>query len=87
MDQLEHSLEDLQSPTCPNCGIEMRWYRSELVRFVPATNLNLFNCPNCLFFAETETVHEPVWVTSEKLVRTRPVFCDIGAYDTIGSRS
>src|SRR6516164_9777269 len=42
-------LEDLQSPTCPNCGIEMRWYGSELVRFVPATNLNLFNCPNCLF--------------------------------------
>jgi hypothetical protein len=49
MDQLEHSLEDLQSPTCPNCGMEMRWYGSELVRFVPATNLNLFNCPNCFF--------------------------------------
>jgi len=61
MDQLEHPLEDLQSPTCPNCRIEMRWYGSELVRFVPPTNLNLFNCPTCLSFAELETICEPVW--------------------------
>jgi hypothetical protein len=59
MDRLEHSLEDLQMPTCTNCGIEMQWYRSVLVRFVPATNLNLFNCPICLLIAESETVHEP----------------------------
>ena len=38
MELLKHSL-DLQLPTCPNCGIEMQWYGSELVRFVPATNL------------------------------------------------
>ena len=65
MDRIEHSLETLQSPTCPNCGIEMQWYRSELVRFAPATDLNLFNCPACLLFAESETVHEPVLVSPD----------------------
>jgi hypothetical protein len=67
MGRLEHSLEDHQSPTCPNCGTEMRWYGSELVKFVPATNLNLFNCPNCLLFAESETVHHSVLVTPDQL--------------------
>jgi hypothetical protein len=56
MDRLKHSLEDLEAPTCPTCGIEMQWYRSELVRFVPVTNLHLFNCPTCFLLAESETV-------------------------------
>jgi hypothetical protein len=59
MYQLEHSLEDLQLPTCPICGIEMQWNGSALIRFIPATNLNLFNCPTCLLIAESETVCEP----------------------------
>ena len=42
MDRLQHWLEDLESPTCPNCGTEMRLCCSELIRFVPATNLLLF---------------------------------------------
>jgi hypothetical protein len=58
MDRLEHSLEDIELPTCPNCGIEMHWYGSTLVRFIPATNLNLFNCPTCLLITESETVCE-----------------------------
>jgi hypothetical protein len=66
MDRLTHSLEDLESPTCPICGNEMQLYRSELVRFVPVTNLHLFNCPTCLLFAESETV-EPAWVPPDKL--------------------
>ena len=56
MDRLKHSLEDREAPTCPTCGIEMQWYRSELVRFVPVTNLHLFNCPTCFLLAESETV-------------------------------
>jgi hypothetical protein len=64
MDQLTHSLEDLESPTCPNCGTEMSLYRSELVKFVPVTKLHLFNCRACLLVAESETVHEQVWVSS-----------------------
>jgi hypothetical protein len=59
MDRLKHSLEELDAPTCPNCGIE-------LVRFVPLTNLHLFNCPTCFLLAEAETVNEPVWVSSDK---------------------
>jgi hypothetical protein len=67
MDRLKHSLEDREAPTCPTCGIEMQWYRSELVKFVPATNLHLFNCPTCFLLAESETVNEPVWVSPNKL--------------------
>jgi hypothetical protein len=63
MDRLKHSLEELEAPTCPTCGIEMQWYRSELVRFTPVTNLHLFNCPTCCLLAEAETVKEPVWVS------------------------
>ena len=58
MERLKHSLEDREAPTCPTCGIEMQWYRSELVRFVPVTNLHLFNCPSCFLLAESETVKE-----------------------------
>ena len=59
MDRMEHSQDDLQAPTCPSSGIDMQWSGSELIRFVPATNLNLFSCRTCLLFAESETVHEP----------------------------
>ena len=58
MDRLTDSLEERELPTCPACGIEMQWYRSELVRFVPITNLHLFNCPSCFLLAESETVKE-----------------------------
>ena len=67
MDRLKHSLEDREAPTCPTCGIEMQWCRSELVRFVPATNLHLFNCPTCFQLAESETVSEPVQVSPDNL--------------------
>jgi hypothetical protein len=67
MDRLKHSLEDRKAPTCPTCGIEMQWCRSELVRFVPVTNLHLFNCPTCFLLAESETVSEPVWASPDKL--------------------
>ena len=67
MDRLKHSLEDPEVPICPICGVEMQWCRSELVRFVPATNLHLFNCPTCLLLAESETVDEPDWVSPDKL--------------------
>jgi hypothetical protein len=67
MDRLKHSLEELEAPTCPTCGIEMQWYRSELVRFTPVTNLHLFNCLTCCLLAEAETVKEPVWVSPDQL--------------------
>jgi hypothetical protein len=69
MDRVKHSLEEPKSPACPNCGSKMHWCGSELVRFVPVTNLHLFTCPTCFLVAESETVHEPVWVAP----------CDIAA--------
>jgi hypothetical protein len=59
MDRLKHSLDDVESPTCPHCGIGMQLYRSELVKFVPEINLHMFNCPTCFLFAESETVLVP----------------------------
>ena len=90
MDRLKHSLEDREAPTCPTCGIEMQWYRSELVRFVPITNLHLFNCPTCFLLAESETVNEPVWVSPNKPRGSRfPIFCPagIGAAAAAGRRA
>jgi hypothetical protein len=63
MDRLSQSLQD--TPNCPNCGLKMQLYRSELVKFVPEINLHLFNCPTCLLFAESETVHEAVSVAPD----------------------
>ena len=67
MDRLKHSLEELEAPTCPTCGIEMQWYRSELVRFAPMTNLHLFNCPTCYLLAEAETLNQPDRISPDKL--------------------
>jgi hypothetical protein len=67
MGRLKHSLEDREAPTCPTCGIEMHWCRSELVRFVPATNLHLFDCPTCFLLAESETVGDPVHISPDNL--------------------
>jgi len=79
MDPLTHSLEELQSPSCPNCGIDMRWYRSELIKFVPPTNLHLFNCPACLLFAESETAYHPVWAPFDSFAASRFRFFALAA--------
>ena len=68
MDRLKRSLEDVEPPTCPHCGIEMQLYRSELVKFVPVVDLHLFKCQTCLVFAESEMVREPVWVPPDNCV-------------------
>lgn len=31
VDRLRSAAEQLEAPTCPDCRIEMRWYRSELL--------------------------------------------------------
>jgi len=65
---MDHSLEDIESPICPRCGVEMQLYRSELVKFVPVVDLHLFKCQTCLVFAESEMVREPVWVPPDNCV-------------------
>jgi hypothetical protein len=66
MTRPEHSLKAVESPLCPNCSIEMRWYRSELIKFVPKTSLHLFSCLTCSLIAESETVQEPIWVLPDE---------------------
>jgi hypothetical protein len=63
-----HSLDDIESPICPRCSVEMKLYRSELVKFVPIVDLHLFKCQTCLLFAESETVREPAWVPFDNCV-------------------
>jgi hypothetical protein len=59
------SSADVESPTCPRCGVEMQLYRSDLVKFVPAVDFHLFKCPTCLLVAESEMAREPVWVAPD----------------------
>jgi len=47
VDLLKQSLEGLEPPTCPNCHIEMKWYRSERVAEAPAIVAHFFSCSNC----------------------------------------
>jgi hypothetical protein len=65
---MDHSLDDLEAPICPRCGVEMELYQSELVRFVPVVDLHLFKCQTCLVFAESEIVREPVWMPPDNCV-------------------
>ena len=79
MDQLKHSPDDVESPSCPHCGTGMRLYRSELVKFVPEVNLHLFNCATCLLFAESETVSEAFWVPLDRIAVPRFRFFAVAA--------
>ena len=55
VDRLKQSLDQLETPICPNCHVEMRWSRSTLVADAPVTNAHLFQCPNCNRVAETKS--------------------------------
>jgi hypothetical protein len=79
MDQLKHSVEELESPTCPSCGLEMQWCRSELVKFAPVTSLHLFNCAACVLLAESETVCEQHCVSPNNLSGSRFRFFALAA--------
>jgi hypothetical protein len=65
VDRLRHALEELQPPICPNCHIEMSWYRSALV--APDTIKHLFQCPNCHRAGETTSKLEAVVVPPDRL--------------------
>ena len=55
VDRLKRSLEQVEAPICPNCRIEMKWYRSTLVGTDPITIMHLFTCPNCQRVADVES--------------------------------
>jgi hypothetical protein len=56
MDRLRKSLEQVESPTCPKCHIEMRWQRSTLMSQDPTTILHVFVCPSCQRLADLTSV-------------------------------
>lgn len=55
VESLKRSIENLESPTCPNCRIDMKWYRSAKVAEVPSTIAHYFTCPNCHRITETRS--------------------------------
>ena len=67
MKQLKDSLDQLDNPSCPNCRIAMKWFRSELVRDNPKTTIaHLFVCPNCKRAQRQDTNLTPVSAPPDK---------------------
>lgn len=56
VDRLRRSLDDLEPPSCPNCHIDMEWYRSVMVNPSPLTIDHFFSCPNCKRIRESRAV-------------------------------
>jgi hypothetical protein len=57
VDRLRSAAEQLEAPTCPDCHIEMRWYRSELLADEPVPIItHLFVCPHCKRAGQTDTI-------------------------------
>lgn len=72
MDRLKDALAQIESPICPNCHIDMRWFRSELVRDNPPTMIaHLFVCPNCKRAQRRDSEFTPVRVPPDKLAGPR----------------
>jgi len=72
VDRLKSAAEHLEAPTCPNCHIEMRWFRSELVRETPTSVIvHQFVCPHCKRTDRRETSARPVVVPPDKLSAPR----------------
>lgn len=72
MDRLTNALVDLETPICPNCHINMRWFRSELVRdTAPAIIAHLFVCPNCNRAQRIDTKLTSLPVPPDKLAAPR----------------
>ena len=70
VDRLKQSLEQLEPPVCPNCHIDMSWYRSALMSESPVTIAHLFTCSNCGGTAETQIVDAEGRRSAAKTVRT-----------------
>ena len=71
VDRLKQSLDQLETPICPNCHVEMRWSRSTLVADAPVTIAHLFQCPNCNRVAETKSQMTVTPTPPEKLSAPR----------------
>lgn len=68
VDRLKLSLEQVVSPMCAHCHIEMKWYRSSLEASEPTIIAHFFACPNCNRTSDTKSVvTDPAVVPPRKL--------------------
>ena len=68
VDRLKRAAEHLEAPTCPDCHIEMTWYRSELLANDPVPVIaHLFVCPHCKRTARADTLFNKAGGPPEQL--------------------
>jgi hypothetical protein len=46
-EDLKRSVENLESPSCPNCRRKMKWYRSVRLEGEPVVIEHYFQCTHC----------------------------------------
>jgi uncharacterized protein YbaR (Trm112 family) len=72
VDRLRNAAEHLEAPTCPDCHIEMKWFRSELLADEPTPIIaHLFVCPHCKRAAQVDTMFRGGQAPHDKLSAPR----------------
>lgn len=72
VDRLRSAAEQLEAPICPDCHIEMKWFRSELLADEPTPIIaHLFVCPHCKRASRAETIFKGAQVPPDKLSAPR----------------
>ena len=80
VDKLRKAAEDLEAPCCSACHIDMKWFRSELVRSAPVSIIvHQFVCPACEGIEQRETKSTPVRVPPDKLALPDNIAGPLGA--------
>ncbi|UWU92754.1 hypothetical protein [Bradyrhizobium sp. CB1015] len=86
VDRLRSAAEQLEAPICPDCHIEMKWFRSELLADEPTPAIaHLFLCPHCKRAAQTNTVFRGSQTAPDKL--SAPRFIASAARDSASAGS
>jgi hypothetical protein len=79
VDRLRSAAEQLEAPICPDCHIEMKWFRSELLADEPTPIIaHLFVCPHCKRAAKADTMFTGGQAPRDKL--SAPRFMAYAAY-------
>ncbi|EHQ99690.1 MULTISPECIES: hypothetical protein [unclassified Bradyrhizobium] len=79
VDRLRSAAEHLEAPICPDCLIEMKWFRSELLADEPTPIIaHLFVCPHCKRAAQADSIFKSKQVPPDKL--SAPRFLAYAAY-------
>lgn len=72
VDRLRSAAEQLEAPICPDCHIEMKWFRSELLADEPTPIIaHLFVCPHCKRAAKADTIFKADRAPPDKLTAPR----------------